>query len=58
MKPRISQVDGRNDSVSEDSSEDDINIVSLIYKISVKGKKTVKEVQKELTSTTVLDDIN
>ena len=58
MKHRISQVDGMNDFVSEDSSEDDKNVVSIIYKIYVKGKKTVKEVEKELTYTIVWDDIN
>ena len=58
MKHRISQVDGINDSVLEDAVEDDINIVSIIYSISVKGKKTGKEVEKELTHTTVWDDVN
>ena len=32
--------------------------MSIIYHISVKGKKTVKELEKELTYTTVWDDIN
>ena len=51
MKHRISQVDGIDDSVTEDFEEDDINMVSKAVKISVKEKKTVKEVEKDLWDT-------
>ena len=51
MKHRISQVDGINDYVIEDFEEDDINMVSIAVKISVKEKKTVKEVEKDLWDT-------
>ena len=42
MKHRISQVDGINDSVSHDFTEDDINFVSKIYMISVKENNPLK----------------
>ena len=44
-------MDGIYDSVTEDFEEDDINMVSKAVKISVKEKKTVKEVEKDLIDT-------
>ena len=51
MKYRISKVDGINDSVTEYFEEDDINNVSITFKISVIDKKTCKEVEIDIRDT-------
>ena len=52
MEHRISQVDGINDS-DEENSEESINAVTGMYKISVKEKNTAKEVINDLTNNEV-----
>ena len=56
MHKRISQVDGTNDS-DEEISEESTNVVSVIYNVSVKDKKTVKEVINDLTDHEVWEHI-
>ena len=56
MKHRISQLDGNFDLVEDDLES--FNTVSVSYKISVKEKKTVKEVEHDLTFTDTWDNID
>ena len=60
MKHRISHLDGIDNSVTKDFEENDINMVSKMFKISVKEKKTVAEVETDLldTSLKVWEDIS
>jgi hypothetical protein len=55
MKHRISQLDGNFDLVEDDLES--FNTVSVIYKISVKEKKSVKEVEHDLTFIDTWDNI-